>query len=202
MFTGIIQAIGIIKTKTQTSGGARLGISSPELSERISPSDSVSVNGVCLTAEKVNADLFTVTAVGETLSRTTLKHLEADSAVHLECAATPSTALGGHLVQGHVDCIGTVVSSRRTGQDWLLSIRLAEDAYRLTVAKGSIAVDGVSLTIIDRLPGNIVTITVVPYTYEHTLIGKYHPGIRVNIETDIIGKYVAQYLARMRGGAT
>ncbi len=200
MFTGIIQAIGIIKTKTHTANGAKFGISSPEFSGRISPSDSVSVNGVCLTAEEVNVDMFTVTAVGETLNRTTLRDVGTQSRVNLECAVTPSTALGGHLVQRHVDCIGTVVSSRRMVQDWLLSIRLPEEAYRLTVPKGSIAVDGVSLTIIDRLPGNIITITVVPYTFEHTLVNKYRTGSRVNIETDIIGKYVAQYLARMRGG--
>jgi riboflavin synthase len=201
MFTGIIQATGIIKTKTPTSSGARLSIASSEFAERISPSDSVNVNGVCLTAEEIKGELFTVTAVGETLSRTTLKDLNVQSPINLECAVTPTTALGGHLVQGHVDCIGTVVSSRRTGQDWLLSIRLPEDAYHLTVPKGSIAVDGVSLTLIDRLPGNVITITVVPFTFEHTLIGKYRTGSRVNIETDIIGKYVAQYLTRMRGGA-
>jgi riboflavin synthase len=200
MFTGIIQAIGIIKTKKQTANGAQLIISAPEFSQRISPSDSVSVNGVCLTAEEIDGDLFTVTAVGETLGRTTLKDLNSQSPVNLECAVTPTTALGGHLVQGHVDCIGTVVSSRKMGQDWLLSIRLPEEAYSQTVAKGSIAVDGVSLTIIDRLPGNTITITVVPFTVENTLISKYRTGSRVNIETDIIGKYVAQYLTRMRGG--
>jgi riboflavin synthase len=201
MFTGIIQAIGTIKSKTQTASGARFGISSRELSEKVSPSDSVGVNGVCLTVEEVHEDYFTVTAVGETLSRTTLKDVGVEGKVNLECAVTPTTALGGHLVQGHIDCIGTVVSSRRMGQDWLLSVRLPEEAYRLTVPKGSVAVDGVSLTIIDRLPSNMITITVVPYTFEHTLIGKYRTGTRVNIETDIIGKYVAQYLARMRGGA-
>jgi len=201
MFTGIIQAIGVIKTKSLIASGARFGISSPEFAGRISPSDSISVNGVCLTAEEVQSDMFSVTAVGETLNRTTLKDLTSQSLVNLECAVTPDTALGGHLVQGHVDGIGTVVSSRRMGQDWLLSIRLPEEAYRLTVAKGSIAVDGVSLTIIDRLPGNVITITVVPYTFEHTLIETYRTGNRVNIETDIIGKYVAHYLAEMRGGA-
>jgi riboflavin synthase len=201
MFTGIIQAIGTIKKKTQTASGARFGISSTEFAGKVSPSDSVSVNGVCLTVEDLDADHFTVTAVGETLNRTTLKDIGTQCKVNLECAVTPTTALGGHLVQGHIDCIGTVVSSRRTGQDWLLSVRLPEEAYRLTVPKGSIAIDGVSLTIIDRLPGNVITITVVPYTYEHTLIETYRTGSRVNIEVDIIGKYVAQYLNRMRGGA-
>jgi riboflavin synthase len=201
MFTGIIQAIGTVKTKMQTASGARFGISSPGFAQKVSPSDSAAVNGVCLTVEEVHAEHFTVTAVGETLNRTTLKDIGTQGRVNLECAVTPATALGGHLVQGHIDCIGTVVSSRRTGQDWLLSIRLPDEAYRLTVPKGSIAVDGVSLTIIDRLPGNVVTITVVPYTFEHTLIESYRTGSRVNIETDIIGKYVAQYLTRMRGGA-
>ncbi len=200
MFTGIIQATGRIEAKAATSGGTRFSISAPELSQNISPADSVAVNGVCLTAEEVEGGRFIVTAVGETLKRTTLNALAVGNDVNLECAATPDTALGGHIVQGHVDAIGQVVSFRRAGQDWLLSVRLPEDAFDLTVPKGSIAVDGVSLTIIDRLPGHVITITIVPFTFEHTLIGKYHTGTKVNIETDIIGKYVAQYLTRMRGG--
>ncbi|MFH1754753.1 MAG: riboflavin synthase [Candidatus Latescibacterota bacterium] len=201
MFTGLIQAIGIIKAKTPTANGVRFGISAPELSHKLSPSDSVCVNGVCLTVEEMDADRFAVTAVGETLHRTTLKNLHVESKVNLECAVTPTTALGGHLVQGHVDCVAAVISSRKMGQDWLLSLRLPEELYAVTVPKGSIAIDGVSLTIIDRQPGNIVSITVVPYTIAHTLIGEYHTGTQVNIETDIIGKYVAQYMARIRGGA-
>ncbi|NIM19629.1 MAG: riboflavin synthase [Candidatus Latescibacteria bacterium] len=200
MFTGIIQSVGNIETKSETAAGARLSIATPGFARDLAPGDSVSVNGVCLTVEEVAGDRFTVTAVGETLNRTTIKTLTPGSKVNLERAATPNTALGGHIVQGHVDCIGQVVSFRKTGQDWLLSIRLPAEAHSLTVPKGSIAIDGVSLTIIDRRPGNILTITIVPFTFENTVIGTYRSGTKVNIETDVIGKYVAQYLARMRGG--
>ncbi len=194
MFTGIIQAIGSIQSKTATSNGARFTIAAPGFTTRIQPADSVAVNGVCLTAEEVADGRFNATAVGETLHRTTLDRLAAGNRVNLETAATPSTALGGHIVQGHVDGIGQVASFRRAGQDWLLSVRLPEEAWRLTVPKGSIAVDGVSLTIIDCRPGFEVTMTIVPFTVEHTLIGEYRTGMSVNIETDIIGKYIKQFL--------
>jgi riboflavin synthase len=180
--------------KTAVSSGARFTIEAPGFTAGLQPADSVAVNGVCLTAEEVSGDRFSATAVGETLHRTTLTSMTSGISLNLEQAATPATALGGHIVQGHVDGIGQVVSFRRTGQDWLLVLKLPEEAWHLTVPKGSIAVDGVSLTIIDRRPGFEVTMTIVPFTVEHTLIGKYRTGTRVNIETDIIGKYIKQFL--------
>jgi len=194
MFTGLIQAIGSIQSKSAASTGTRFTIEAPGFAADIRPADSVAVNGVCLTVEEAAGGRLGATAVGETLHRTTLEGLTAGDRVHLEKAATPTTALGGHIVQGHVDGIGQVASLRRTGQDYLLSIRLPEAAWRLTVPKGSIAVDGVSLTIIDRRPGFVATMTIVPYTVEHTLIGKYRTGTPVNIETDIIGKYILQFM--------
>lgn len=170
--------------------------------DSIRPGDSVAVNGVCLTAERCEADGFTATAVGETLRRTTLGSARAGDRVNLEQAATPDTALGGHLVQGHVDGVGRVKSFARTGAnagaDRLLSIELPETVYGYVVPKGSIAIDGISLTVVDQKPGRIITITVVPFTIERTIAGTYDPGTTVNVEVDIIGKYVKEYLKRIK----
>jgi riboflavin synthase len=168
----------------------------------IRPGDSVAVNGVCLTAERCDAEGFAATAVGETLRRTTLGGARAGGRVNLEQAATPDTALGGHLVQGHVDGVGRVKSFARAGAkaggDRLLAVELPEDVYGYVVTKGSIAIDGISLTVVDRKPGRIITITVVPFTMEHTIADSYSPGTTVNVEADIIGKYVKQYLQRIK----
>lgn len=200
MFTGIIQKIGKIENKRIGADGAAFSVSGLGGDYRLALGDSVAVNGVCQTVEHVEADRFEFTAVGETLKRTTLDSLRLGTNVNLETAATAETALGGHIVQGHVDGIGTVKSFVRSGRDWLLSIRVPQDVFDLVVPKGSIAVDGVSLTVIDPKPGGVVSMTVVPFTLEHTIVGDYRPGTHVNIETDILGKYVIQYISRIYGG--
>ena len=202
MFTGIIQTVGSIETTRRTSDGTAFTIRAGNLVGSIRQGDSVAVNGVCLTAERCDAEGFTATAVGETLRRTTLGSARAGEGVNLELAATPDTALGGHIVQGHVDGIGRVRSFLRTGAeagaDRLLSIEIPEDVYGYLVRKGSIAVDGISLTVVELKPGRIVTITIIPFTVEHTIAGSYRPGTTVNIEADIIGKYVKEYLERIK----
>jgi riboflavin synthase len=202
MFTGIIQTIGIVRSARRAEDGTVFGIEAPGFAESIRPGDSVAVNGVCLTAERCEGDGFSATAVGETLRRTTLGDARAGGKVNLELAATPETALGGHLVQGHVDGVGRVKSFARTsgkaGSDRLLAVELPGDVYGYVVPKGSIAIDGISLTVVDRKPGRIVTITVVPFTIERTIAGSYGPGTTVNVEADIIGKYVKEYLERIK----
>jgi riboflavin synthase len=201
MFTGIIQTIGTVRSARRVEDGTAFDIEAPVFAESIRPGDSVAVNGVCLTAERCRGDGFSATAVGETLRRTTLGEARAGK-VNLELAATPETALGGHLVQGHVDGIGRVRSFTRTsgkaGADRLLAIELPEDVYGYVVPKGSIAIDGISLTVVERKPGRIITITVVPFTIERTIAGSYGPGATVNVEADIIGKYVKEYLDRIK----
>ncbi len=194
MFTGIIQAIGTLVGRRATTSGVRFDFSAPGFSEELSPGDSVSVSGVCLTVEAVDTGLFVTTSVGETLRRTTLRDLVVGGRVNLERAATPSTALGGHFVQGHVDGVGRVISFARTDQDRLLSVRLPRDVFRLSVPKGSIAIDGVSLTVVEKRSPDIAVIAIVPFTLEHTVIGEYRAGRRVNVEADIIGKYIAEYI--------
>jgi riboflavin synthase len=200
VFTGIIQETGAIESARKTAAGVSFTVRAKGFARTVRPGDSVAVNGVCLTAERTGDDSFVATAVGETLGRTTLGRARAGTRVNLELAATPDTALGGHIVQGHVDGTGRVKSFVRTGNDRLLSIELPEDVYQYTVPKGSIAIDGISLTVAGREPGRIVTITVVPFTVEHTIADGYRPGLVVNVEADIIGKYVKEYLTQMHKG--
>ncbi|UCG52513.1 MAG: riboflavin synthase [Candidatus Latescibacterota bacterium] len=197
MFTGIIERVSTVERLQSTADGVRFHISGLGLEDKVGPGDSVAVNGVCQTVEDVVSGNIVFTAVGETLKRTTMRSLHVGSRVNMETAATADSMLGGHIVQGHVDGLGTVQSFVRSGKDWLLSVRLSQDLLDLVVPKGSIAIDGVSLTVIDPKPAGVVTMTIVPFTFENTIIGDYRAGTRVNVEADILGKYVLQYLARI-----
>jgi riboflavin synthase len=198
VFTGIVETTGTIESGRRTADGKSFTVKAGEISARLKPGDSVAVNGVCLTVERCDAGRFTATAVGETLDRTTLGKLYSGNRVNLELAATPETALGGHIVQGHVDGVGRIRSFERSGSDRLLTIEVTKEVYDYVVPKGSVAIDGVSLTIVELKPGYQMTITIVPFTLEHTIADSYRPGVEVNVEVDIIGKYVKEYLARMR----
>lgn len=194
MFTGIIQHVGNLESVNRTTDGASLTIKASGFAESLRPGDSVAVNGVCLTVERCDARSFTATAVGKTLQITTLGKVRAGTNVNLESAATPTTAMGGHLVQGHVDCVGKVKSFLKKGEDRLLTVTLPEEAFGYMVPKGSIAIDGISLTVVERRPGRKITITIVPFTLDNTIASSYRSGTEVNVEVDIIGKYVKNYL--------
>lgn len=194
MFTGIIETIGVVKRSRNGSAGVTFSVESLEFAGRLVPGDSVAINGACQTVETVERSVFTVTAVGETLRKTTLSKLSAGSPVNLERAATLQTAMSGHLVQGHVDGVAAVSSFVKRGQDWVLSVRLPAELFKQIVPKGSIAIDGISLTVMAAERGGIVKVTVIPFTREHSIIKHYRSGTEVNIETDIIGKYVMSYL--------
>jgi riboflavin synthase len=196
MFTGIIQSIGKIKRVRRSTDGISFVVAASGSIGKISPGDSISINGVCQTVEQANEEEFTFTAVGETLRKTTMAGLSSGKLVNLEAAATLDTALGGHLVQGHVDGVGTVLSFLRLGKDRVLSIKLPPEIFEQVVPKGSIAVDGISLTVMETGVGNTVKVSIVPFTLQHTIIKDYRSGTKVNIETDIIGKYILAYLAR------
>ena len=189
MFTGIIRSIGTIRRRQRVAGGVSFTVACPDLEKGISPGDSVAVNGVCQTVEGSAHGEIVFTAVGETLKRTTLDSLRVGARVNLETAATAESLLGGHIVQGHVDGVGTVQSFTRAGKDRILKVRLPKETIAFVVAKGSIAIDGMSLTVIERGDGGTVTVAIVPYTLGHTVVGAYRPGTRVNVETDVIGKY-------------
>ena len=194
MFTGIIQEIGAVENRREMESGWTFRVRAPRTCRNTSPGDSLAVNGVCQTVETVDGERFEFTAVGETLRRTTMGSLNGSARVNLETAATPVTALGGHLVQGHVDGVGKVASFVQDGMDRMLTVRLPEEAMGLVVAKGSIAIDGISLTIVESKAGSLVTIAVVPFTVDNTIVADYERGTLVNVEADIIGKYVMKYL--------
>jgi riboflavin synthase len=161
----------------------------------LAPGESLSVNGVCLTVERGDATHVEVTAVHETLSLTTLGELRAGSVVNLERAATMDRLFGGHIVQGHVDGVGRVISFEGEGAgDRVLAIEVPDDVHELCAHKGSIAVDGISLTVAKKLPGRRIEIAIIPYTLEHTVAGEYRSGRRVNVEADVIARYVREQL--------
>jgi len=195
MFTGIIQTLGAVESREEAPAGVTFVVRAAGLA--LSPGDSIAVNGVCHTVERTDGEAFAFTSVGETLARTTLDELAPGARVNLEPAATPTTALGGHIVQGHVDGVGRVESFERMGQDYLLSISVPEAVHDCLVEKGSIAVDGISLTVVDLKPDRVVTITIIPFTREHTIVDNYARGTRVNIEADVLGKYVKKFMERL-----
>ncbi len=197
MFTGIIQTVGRVGSVDYHDSGRRMWIDAPDFAEGLRLGDSVAVNGVCHTVEVVDGESFSVTSVGETLRRTTVEAMAVGSPVNLEAAATLDTALGGHIVQGHVDGVGTVVRCEQVGDDRMLTLSVPSNVHEICVDQGSITIDGVSLTVVERLSGEAVTITIVPHTWNHTIIKHFQPGTQVNVEADALGKYVMTYLQRI-----
>jgi riboflavin synthase len=199
MFTGIVEDIARIDDVRDAGTARTFRIATADAFERATLADgeSIAVNGVCLTVERSGDGWFQATAVKETLERTTLGSLVKDTHVNLERAATTTTLFGGHLVQGHVDGTGRVVAFTGSGAgDRVLEIELPEDVHDLCADKGSIAVDGVSLTVAKKLGERRIAIAIVPYTLEKTIAGEYAPGRIVNLEADVIARYVREQLRR------
>jgi riboflavin synthase len=194
VFTGIVETVGAIVRVENGAGARRLRVEAPAIASTLTAGDSVSVDGVCLTVERADLAGFEATAVAVTLARTTLGERAAGDAVNLERAATLARFLGGHLVQGHVDAVGRVVELDARRDSPTLVLELPDPVFELCVEKGSIAVDGVSLTIAALRPPRQVAIALVPHTLSHTTFGTYQPDRRVNVETDVIAKYVRQFV--------
>jgi riboflavin synthase len=193
MFTGIIEEIGTLQRVLPVSHGLCFRITANRVLEDLKPEDSVAVNGVCLTATKIDRTTFEVTAVDETLERSTLRGLGGGQKVNLERALRVGDRMGGHMVQGHIDGTGKVISSKRRGDGLLLIIEIPERLVKYTVEKGSIAIDGVSLTIAD-VSAHRLTFAIIPYTLEHTTLGALRNSSQVNLEVDVLGKYVERLL--------
>ena len=193
MFTGIIEEIGAIEAVAASADGRHFTISARRILEDLKPDDSVSVDGVCLTATEVSDSSFKATAVKETLSRTTLGDIRKGTKVNLERALRLNDRLGGHIVQGHVDGMGTVTSVHRRGTGYEVSIQLPSKLVKYALDKGSIAVNGISLTIA-ALRSDQVTVAVIPHTWEHTTLYAAKTGSKMNIETDFLGKYVERLI--------
>jgi riboflavin synthase len=199
VFTGIIEELGTVERIEVLTAGARIQIRGREVLSDVKPGASIAVNGVCLTAVDVRADRFTANVAPETLERSNLGDLRPSSPVNLERPLSPSGRLGGHLVQGHVDGTGEFVSLEALGDgNWWLTLRVPATLERYVVEKGSIALDGISLTVA-RADGALVSATIVPHTYANTNLGVRWPGDRINIECDILAKYVEKLLGVMRG---
>jgi riboflavin synthase len=194
MFTGLIQDVGVLEAVTAAGANLSLTITSDKLAAQIAVGDSVAVSGACLTASAVNgtAHSFGVTAVAETLRKTRLALLRRGSRVNLELSLRPTDRLGGHLVQGHVDATGVCTEIRQADGSWILSFSYPEQFAELMIEKGSIAVDGVSLTAYDCSRDRF-RVSVVPHTWESTTLGQLQPGELVNLEFDMIGKYVLNF---------
>jgi len=189
VFTGIVEEVGTVRQLAQTPSGRRIEVGCAAVLERLSVDDSVSVAGACLTVVDRDDRSFTCDVVPETLARTTLGALARGSRVNLERAVTPTTALGGHLVQGHVDATTRLVSRASEGEGARLRFALPPGLARYVVTKGFIALDGTSLTVA-RLGKTFFEIALIPHTATHTTLGALRPGERVNVEVDVVAKYL------------
>jgi riboflavin synthase len=193
MFTGIIQDIGTIKLVQRRNGNTEFTIVSNRLAGDIKIGDSIAISGVCLTATSVDKGIgqFQVTAVDETLRRSTIGDLTHGNRVNLELALLPTDRLGGHFVQGHVDTVGRCAAIMQHTGSWQIRFEFPSEYGRYIVEKGSIAINGVSLTVYEVRKGQFA-VSVIPHTWESTTLGQLKSGDRVNLEFDLIAKYVAK----------
>lgn len=193
MFTGIIEHIGQVGSVAPSSGGVALGIDAGAIAQEMKPGDSVSVNGACLTVERVNPPVFVAQAVPETVRRTTIGSLRVGDPVNLERALPVGGRLDGHFVQAHVDGVERIVRRTEGPEGVVVGVSLSSDLAPYVAPKGSVAVDGTSLTVVGVSPDSF-TFVLVPYTIEKSLIGRRAVGDRVNVEVDVLAKYVHRLL--------
>lgn len=197
MFTGIVEELGVVEALESRQAGSRLRVKAPTVTQDAREGDSICVNGVCLTALDINAQGFAADVSPETLRRSSLGELRQGSRVNLERALKASSRLGGHIMQGHVDGVGKVESLDPLGnENWWLRVRIPDELDRYLVFKGSIAIDGISLTVAE-VEGGIVAVTIIPHTYAQTNLCTKRVGDSVNIETDVLAKYVEKMLANI-----
>jgi riboflavin synthase len=197
MFTGIIEHIGTIETLDLGADGGRVRIHAPSVAPSLAVSNSIAVNGCCLTVVDLHDYRLSADLSGETIRKTSFGatggEMKKGTRVNLEQPLTAGKEFGGHFVLGHVDTIGCVTHLTPEGENWWFGVKVPEEFARYIVPKGSITIDGISLTVA-RWQNNIAEVAVIPYTYEHTNIRDRKPGEAVNLEGDVLGKYVERYL--------
>lgn len=197
MFTGIIEHLGTVESLDLHPDGGRVIIHAPSLGPSLAVANSIAVNGCCLTIVGLHNGRFSVDLSGETISKTSfgagVRGLRVGARVNLERPLTAGKEFGGHFVLGHVDTVGHVTHLTPEGENWWYGVRVPEDFARYVVPKGSISIDGISLTVA-RWQHNIVDIAIIPYTYDHANVRDRKPGDAVNLEADILGKYIERYL--------
>ena len=198
MFTGLVQGMGSIAALENRGQETRFRISLGFAMENLVFGESIAVNGACLTVEEFGKDWFTAYASAETMSKTNLGNLRTGSKVNLERALALGDRLGGHLVSGHVDCLASVESVAPAGQSFIYRLTFSKDQGKFVVAKGSVALDGISLTVNECGP-DFLTVNIIPATQSETTISGWKPGYAVNMETDVIGKYVQNMIAPWTG---
>ena len=196
MFTGIIQEVGKINSIVSLNGGGKELTINCSFADSCHIDESIAVNGVCLTVTDFDDTSFTVQSIEETLRKTSIGELQEGSPVNLERSLTLQTGIEGHLVQGHVDTTGTIVDIEKEETGWLLTVEYPEEYTNMVVGRGSITMEGISLTVANEQDNQFV-VAIIPYTWEHTNLNKKQPGDSVNLEFDIIGKYVVKYLGHI-----
>ena len=197
MFTGLIEELGNVLWIRATDRGTQLQIAAPEIAETVKTGDSISVNGCCLTVAAHRPEQMTFDLLGETLQRTNLKALRRDTRVNLERPVSGQGRLGGHFVQGHVDCSAPIISFEPLGPDYRLEVQLPSEFAHYVASKGSIAVNGISLTIGEILAESFA-VWIIPHTHRATNLNEAHPGDLVNVEFDILAKYVERMMVAYR----
>ncbi len=190
MFTGIIESIGIVRELKKDNDNLHITVSAA-ITNELKIDQSVSHNGVCLTVVGINADEYTVTAIRETLDKTNLSDWNEGDSVNLERAMKLGDRLDGHIVQGHVDQTATCTAIESANGSWYYTFEYDPSHNNITIEKGSITVNGVSLTVVNSNRSSF-SVAIIPYTYEHTNFKDFHIGTRVNLEFDVIGKYVSR----------
>ncbi len=193
MFTGIIEEIGIVKDFKQISNGAEITISCDKVLKDTKIGDSIAISGVCQTVIEMSENSFTAEVSTETLNVTNFSALKKGDKVNLERALTLNERLGGHIVSGHVDSVAKLVSSQKESDFYTMKFEISDDASRYVVKKGSITINGISLTVAD-IQGKVVEVAVIPHTYENTNLSELKTGDSVNIETDVFAKYIEKFL--------
>jgi riboflavin synthase len=190
MFTGIIESLGTIQEIKKEKDNIHITIAS-SITNELKIDQSVAHNGICLTVVSINDTLYTVTAIGETIKKTNLSYWQKGDTVNLERAMKLGDRLDGHIVQGHVDQIGNCILAKETNGSWLYTFEYDASLNNITIEKGSITVNGVSLTVVDSRK-NEFSVAIIPYTFEHTNFNTFQSGTIVNLEFDVIGKYVSR----------
>ena len=195
MFTGLIEEVGSVTAVDPNKNGNELRIVAPRVAKKIRRGDSLAVNGCCLTLTSHRGDELVFNLLDETIARTNLKKLQREDPVNLECAVAAAERFGGHFVQGHIDCVSPVIAYQKSGADFRLEVGLPDAFSHYVACKGSIAVNGISLTVADVLPKSFV-VWIVPYTKTHTNLDQAQAGDPMNLEFDILAKYVERMLKK------
>ena len=196
MFTGLIEDVGRVVAAHTSEHGTQLQIAAPRTARQVRAGESIAVNGCCLTLTFRRGDRLSFDLLEETIARTNLRDLQPDSRVNLERALRADGHLGGHFVQGHVDCVSRIVAFEKEGADFRLEVELPKEFAPYVASKASIAVNGISLTVADVF-GNSFVAWIIPYTKRHTNLDRANPGDLVNLEFDILAKYVERMIAQL-----